>query len=185
LEPDGQQTWLIDGLNQGHGLVVFTNDTIYLTDGELDGIRVMSANGSELGSWSIRLPDDSVAYASPRWVARDTYGMVYVVDGANHRIKKFTPTGQPLLAWGSEGHTPGRFTNPEGIAVGPNGLLYVVDGNPNNRVQIFTIDVDGQVLLADTGSGEIEVLRTSSVAEAAVVLAYNSNGYGRIVGLPM
>jgi len=38
--------------------------------------------------------------------------------------------------WGQVGTEPGQFNHPRGIAVGPNGDLYVVDSD-NHRVQVF------------------------------------------------
>jgi DNA-binding beta-propeller fold protein YncE len=38
--------------------------------------------------------------------------------------------------FGSVGHDPGQFSEPTGIAVGPDGRVYVLDRD-NNNVQIF------------------------------------------------
>ena len=43
------------------------------------------------------------------------------------------------LVWGSQGKGQGQFTNPYGIAVGPDGSVYVADYN-NHRVQVFRSD---------------------------------------------
>ncbi len=39
--------------------------------------------------------------------------------------------------WGSRGSGQGQFDGPRGLAVGPNGSVYVTDGD-NNRIQQFT-----------------------------------------------
>jgi DNA-binding beta-propeller fold protein YncE len=136
--PDRQQHVLIHDLTDAKSLAVAPNGNIYVSDSEHSGIRVFNADGVEIASWSIEMPDDAQAFASPAWIAVDRAGAVYVTDSTNNRVKKFDPTGKALNAWGSEGHSPGRFTSPAGIAIAPDGLIYVVDGNPNNRVQIFT-----------------------------------------------
>ena len=41
------------------------------------------------------------------------------------------------LKWGTPGDGPGEFAAPEGIAIGPNGRIYVADTN-NHRVQVFS-----------------------------------------------
>ena len=59
------------------------------------------------------------------------------------------------LTVGSTGEGPGQFRNPRGIAVGPEGRIYVVDSG-NNRIQVF--GPDGEFLdawgRAGTGPGQ-------------------------------
>jgi uncharacterized protein (TIGR03663 family) len=45
--------------------------------------------------------------------------------------------------WGEVGTAPGQFNHPRGVAVGPEGNIYVVDSD-NHRVQVF--DADGAFL---------------------------------------
>jgi uncharacterized protein (TIGR03663 family) len=47
------------------------------------------------------------------------------------------------LAWGTIGTEPGQFNHPRGLAVGPDGHLYVVDSD-NHRIQVF--DGNGMLL---------------------------------------
>ncbi len=77
----------------------------------------------------------------PRNVAVAPDGSIYVADSGNHRIVKFAPDGQPLLAWGEKGDGPGQFNEPWGIAVDREGFVYVAD-TWNHRIQKF--DADGK-----------------------------------------
>ncbi len=65
-------------------------------------------------------------------IAVEASGVVYVVDGSNHRIQKFTPDGTFLGKFGSPGSGPGQFNCPEDVIVA-GGTVYVVD-NGNARV---------------------------------------------------
>jgi len=58
---------------------------------------------------------------------------------------------ETLALWGSNGSGDGQFVNPRGVAIGPDGLIYVADSG-NNRIQVF--DQDGNFLLkwGDPGS---------------------------------
>ena len=62
---------------------------------------------------------------------------VYITDGNNHRIQKFTSEGRLITKWGKEGNGDGEFDYPRGIAVDSQGNVYVTDGN-SHRIQKFT-----------------------------------------------
>jgi DNA-binding beta-propeller fold protein YncE len=88
-------------------------------------------------------------FDTPRGIAVAPDGSVYVVDTRNNRIEKFDAQGRFLLAWGGLGKVEegsgdaGRFNEPWGVAVGPDGAVYVAD-TWNHRVQKF--DPNGQFL---------------------------------------
>jgi uncharacterized protein (TIGR03663 family) len=97
----------------------------------------------------------------PRGIAAGPDGRVYVVDSDNHRVQVFDADGTFLQQWGSncnlatglgcvdpDGSGPlesgdGQFQEPWGIAVGPDGRVYVAD-TWNHRIQVF--DADGTFL---------------------------------------
>ncbi|MBN2472806.1 MAG: TIGR03663 family protein, partial [Anaerolineae bacterium] len=67
----------------------------------------------------------------PRGLAAGLDGTLYVADSLNHRIQAFNPNGELVNAWGTfevgERGTAagGNFNQPWGIAVGPEGNVYV------------------------------------------------------------
>ncbi|MGH2559213.1 MAG: hypothetical protein ACRDJH_09120 [Thermomicrobiales bacterium] len=71
-------------------------------------------------------------FNQPRGIAVAADGTVYVVDMGNARLERFGPTGEFVGVWGAETGGP-TFTKtqsglgPTGIAVGPDGLIYVAD----------------------------------------------------------
>jgi sugar lactone lactonase YvrE len=85
---------------------------------------------------------------TPRGVALDGQGNVYVADSLNHRIQKFDRSGKLLTAWGSEGAGDGQLKEPMGVAVDGQGNVYVAD-TWNHRIQKF--DPSGKFLLKWTG----------------------------------
>ena len=84
-------------------------------------------------------------YLSPRELALAPDGSLYVADSLNHRIQHIGPDGKVLQEWGtfadiSKGDAPGgTFNEPWGVAVGPDGSVYVAD-TWNYRIQKFSSD---------------------------------------------
>ncbi|MBX3175109.1 MAG: hypothetical protein KF709_11895 [Gemmatimonadaceae bacterium] len=70
-------------------------------------------------------------------VALDSAGNVYVSDFSDARIWVFGPDGRSLRAIGRKGKGPGEFEAPTGIAIGPDGKLYVRD---LEHVSLFSVD---------------------------------------------
>jgi predicted membrane-bound mannosyltransferase/DNA-binding beta-propeller fold protein YncE len=70
---------------------------------------------------------------------------IYVADSQNHRIQAFSAEGAFIRSWGmyapvDSGNAPGgTFNEPWGIAVGPDGAVYVAD-TWNHRIQKFRAD---------------------------------------------
>ena len=90
-------------------------------------------------------------FNSPRGIACDSAGKVYVADTFNHRIQVFTAEGKFLRMFGRRGQGKGEFSFPSRIALDTNGMVYVSDGN-NNRVCVFTSE--GQFILSFGRKGE-------------------------------
>jgi predicted membrane-bound mannosyltransferase/DNA-binding beta-propeller fold protein YncE len=82
-------------------------------------------------------------FNAPRGLAIAPNGDIYVADSRNHRVQQFSPDGQFIRAWGSFSGgdlslaAPGTFNEPWGIAVAPDGSVYVSD-TWNHRIQKFT-----------------------------------------------
>jgi DNA-binding beta-propeller fold protein YncE len=69
------------------------------------------------------------------YVAPD--GSIFVADGhGNDRVVKFSPQGEFLLEWGSEGTDYGQFNEPHTLAMDSRGRLFVGD-RINQRIQVF------------------------------------------------
>ncbi|MCP4140557.1 MAG: TIGR03663 family protein [Chloroflexi bacterium] len=85
-------------------------------------------------------------FSAPRGIAFAPDGSFYVADSRNHRIQHFDADGNFINAWGQFGDATfedlsgGIFNEPWGIAVGPDGSVYVTD-TWSHRVQKF--DADG------------------------------------------
>lgn len=95
-------------------------------------------------------------FDSPVGLAIDAQSNLYVADSKNHRIRRVTPNGvTTTLAGSAPGFADGsvdkaQFQMPCGVAVAPNGAVYVADTG-NHRIRRIQ---DGQVTtLAGGASG--------------------------------
>jgi sugar lactone lactonase YvrE len=68
-----------------------------------------------------------------------------VADTFGHRLRWYAPDGTCLDQLGGEGADPGRFREPSGVAVAPDGAVAVAD-TWNGRVQVLHPDGSIQVL---------------------------------------
>jgi len=75
-------------------------------------------------------------FNSPRGIAVDGGGNIYVADTNNDRVQVFNSSGGFQSTFGSQGSGNGQFRGPAGIAVGSGGNIYVADTD-NRRVQVF------------------------------------------------
>ena len=113
-------------------------------------VQRFSAKGEVEKVW--RTP--AVEKGRPTGVACDPRGTVLVADTHYHRVLRYTPDGELLGEFGSEGDGPGQFMYPTGLAVAADGTLYVSEFGGNDRVQVF--GPDGRVLRAWGKYGEAE-----------------------------
>ena len=73
----------------------------------------------------------------PWGVAVNQKGEVIVTESGGHCVSVFSPTGEKLRSFGSDGSGLGQFNYPHGVAVDGVGNILVTDSG-NNRVQKFT-----------------------------------------------
>jgi len=127
--------------------VAFAADgSIYVSDGYgNDRIAKFSADGKFLLDWG-RKGQEPGEFDLPHNVAVDAQGLVYVADRSNSRIQVFDANGKFLRMWKSE-----ELARPWGLAIGPDNMLYVVDGGdlkpaPPDRGRLLKLDLQGKIL---------------------------------------
>jgi DNA-binding beta-propeller fold protein YncE len=137
--------------NQPVGVAMDGAGNLYVTDLTLANVRKIPAGGGITSTLAGSAPQPgavdgvlSVArFSSPRGMAFDSTGNLYVADGGNNSIRKIAPTGfvstfagTALGAGSADGVGPtARFNGPRAIAVDPAGNLYVADtGNHTIRM---------------------------------------------------
>jgi DNA-binding beta-propeller fold protein YncE len=85
---------------------------------------------------------------TPRGLALDHAGNIFVADTNNGRIEKFSPSGTYITSIGRKGSDAGELGEPNGIAIDRFGNIYVAEAS-NHRVQ--KLKSDGTFIAQWTG----------------------------------
>jgi len=144
------------------GIAVDDSGNVYVSDWANDLIRKITPEGrisniaGNGGRGSQNGPGNTSSFYLPGGIARDGKGNIYVADTYNNLIRKIRPDGLVTRFAGkpAKGADNGKgpeasFFHPVGLALDPQGNLYVADVGNN---MIRKISPDGTVtLLAGTG----------------------------------
>lgn len=124
-------------------VAVAPDGSIYIADTDNHRIQHFDSNGTIISAWG-EFADASQGNApggtfnEPWGIAVGPDGSVYVADTWNHRVQKFSASGEFLMMWGMFGQaeTPQSYWGPRGISVDPQGRVFVTDTG-NKRVVVF------------------------------------------------
>jgi DNA-binding beta-propeller fold protein YncE len=127
--------------------IAFASDgSIYVSDGYGNNrVAKFSSDGRFLFDWGHKGQGPG-EFDLPHSVAVDAQGNVYVADRSNARIQVFDSTGKFLKAWKSP-----ELGRPWSLTIGPDNLLYVVDGGDlkpagPDRGQLLKLELSGKIL---------------------------------------
>ena len=127
--------------------IAFAADgSFYVSDGYGNNrVAKFSPDGRFLFDWG-RKGEGPGEFNLPHSVAVDAAGLVYVADRSNARIQVFDANGKFVKMWKSE-----ELGRPWSLTIGPDHLLYVVDGGdlkpaPPDRGQLLKLDLSGKIL---------------------------------------
>ena len=147
-------------------LVVDQAGNIYVAERERGRVQAFTPEGDFLMAWSAA-DGGQGALTTPVGVIVDDNGSVYVTDIDAGTVQKFdvtlpaaSPDATPVaakdsavaLAWQSTGG-PDPLLVPNGLAIAPDGNLWVVDSG-NNRFQILSSDGDHLETWGEAGDGD-------------------------------
>ena len=161
--------------NLPYGIALDGSGNVYVADLGNQQIRKITAAGTVVtyaGNGIRGYFDSPIAlfaqFNSPKGLAADASGNVYVTDSGNGSIRKISPAGQvsTVAGDGNQGYVDGpaafaRFSGPAGVAVGDEKALYVADvGN----YRIRKIDSLGNVTTVAGGTPRAYVDGPAAIA---------------------
>ena len=88
---------------------------------------------------------------------------VIVSESGGHCVSIFSPAGEKLQSFGSEGSGHGQFNGPRGVAVDDGGNILVVDES-NHRIQKFTSDGKFITAVGKRGNKPLEFITPVDVS---------------------
>jgi sugar lactone lactonase YvrE len=189
-------------LNTPRGIAVDSTGNVYIADTINNRIRKVAATTGIIttfagnGSAGYSGDDDAATSAqlrSPRGVAVDSKGNVYIADTDNHRIRRVATNGKitTFAGNGSAGFSGGDGSNatsaqlnfPRGVAVDSRGDVYIADTN-NHRIRrvrqhlsTTTFLIYNEVGLGSVGSSDgIYSLAHNSQLNSPTAVAVDSTG---------
>lgn len=149
--PDGT-LWVADV--DGNRFALFSQEGEFLdywAPGGATTLRLRKSNGDPFGGLAFA-PD----------------GSFYVLSVGDRTVLHFDSQRRLVSQWGGYGDAPGQYRDPIGIAVGPDGTVYVLDvvrgviesldpdGNVRSSLEVsrqsgaLAVDADGDLYLCDT-----------------------------------
>ena len=114
------------GRNGVWAVVGYSNNCVYVFDGQDKLVRKVGSQGNKNGQFGIY---------SPRGIAFDNDNHLYVADTNNDRVQKFDVNGNYLLQFGGRGSGDGQLEKPYAITT-HNGRVCVADKG-NHRISVF------------------------------------------------
>lgn len=123
--------------NTPHGIATDGEGRVYVADRENARIQVFEADGTWRAEWK------GGGLGRPWAVAYGADGFLYVVDGGDQdpsnprgHVLRLDREGRIVDRWSTAGRGEGQIDWGHGVAVGPDGSVYVVDVQ-GGRVQRF------------------------------------------------
>lgn len=138
---------------------------------ELDKVCVYDHDGIKeltIGSKG----DKPGQFNHPTGITVDSSNNLYIVDSGNHRIQKFSKTGDFIATIGEEGKKPLQFKNPSGICIEVVSRKVFVADTENHRIQVLNSDLTYSHMFGKKGSSQGQFNHPSDVSVSLSSFVY-------------
>ena len=138
--------------------IAFNNREEMIVSEYAHRLSILDTRGQKIRTFGSR-GDSPHQMIEPAGVATDDSGNIYV--SSEHKLQKFTSTGELIKCVGRKGGKEGEFDDPLGLTLRDN-LVYVCD-RKNHRIQVFDLDLNFVRSIGSRGSGRGEFDRPFDV----------------------
>ncbi|ABF45030.1 serine/threonine protein kinase [Deinococcus geothermalis DSM 11300] len=147
LAPDGREVAAFGGYGLGEGEllqpvgIAWAQGHVYVLDGESYQVVVYDRQGRFVRRFGGRGPGLG-RFNQPRAIVAAPDGQIYVLDSGNRAVQRFSPQGEYLSRYAFRlDRSSDALRDLEGLAVDPQGALYIVDGVAR---KVRKIEADGK-----------------------------------------
>ena len=143
----GHPVRTVTGLVRPCGIAFNNREEMIVSERGADRLYILDTRGQKIRTFG---PRGDMIF--PAGIAKDDSGNIYV--SSQHKLQKFTSTGELIKCVGREGGKEGEFDDPRGLTLRDN-LVYVCDRD-NHRIQVFDLDLNFVRSIGSRGSGRGE-----------------------------
>ena len=147
----GHPVRTVTDLDWPYGIAFNNCEEMIVSEWGADRVSILDTRGQKIRTFGSR-GDSPHQMISPAGIATDGSGNIYV--SSEHKLQKFTSTGELIKCVGREGGKEGEFNDPRGLTLRDN-LVYVCDSD-NHRIQVFDLDLNFVRSIGSRGSGRGE-----------------------------
>lgn len=119
--------------NEPVGVAIDQTGRVLVADTANHRVQAFTREGRFLAEYPV---DGWEEFYGEPYLAVDARGNILFTDSSKSRLGMLSPTGEILAFIGKGGEARGQFKGARGIALGPDGKVYVADTD-NHRIQVF------------------------------------------------
>ena len=147
----GRPVRVVTGLNMPYGIAINSRGKMIISECIGHQISIFDIGGQKIRTFG-SCGDSPEQMIQPAGIAIDDADNIYV--SSDHKLQKFTSSGELIKCVGQRGSKEGEFIGPHGVTLYDN-QVYVCDCN-NHRIQVFDLDLNFIRSIGSRGKGRGE-----------------------------
>ena len=141
----------VTGLTRPYGIAFNSRGEAVISEYGGDRVSIFDKRGQKIRTFGSR-GESPHQMKDPAGIAIDGIDNIYV--SSDHKLQKFTSSGELIKCVGQKGRKEGAFDEPCGVTL-YNNQVYVCDRN-NHRIQVFDLDLNFVRSIGSRGTGRGE-----------------------------